>query len=80
MAPENAHDQMVATGVQLGIWLEQDARPAVRRWSRSRDYRVRFLAMIAQSQIEDAAAKGDYAKLAELRETWLEAESESRDG
>lgn len=75
----NAGDN-VKTGVELGIWLEQDARPTVRRWVKSRDQRVRFLALLAQSQIEEAAVKQDYARLLELRGYWQASMSESWDG
>jgi hypothetical protein len=63
------------SGVQLGVWLESEVRPLLKRWGRSGDKRVYLSARILSAQIEAAASKQDWAALAELRETWRDAEN-----
>jgi hypothetical protein len=60
-------------GFALGGWLHSTARPALRKWARSADERVRVQAIVLSGVIEGHAANEDWLALDAIRRAWVEA-------
>lgn len=58
-------------GLKLGLWLESEVRPKLKRWRKSGDARVNLQAQILTDIIEDANTRGDWAFLARLHAGWV---------
>jgi hypothetical protein len=58
-------------GMKLGVWLESEVRPQLKRWSKSADARVHLTAAILSDIIEDAHTRGDWTFLARLHDGWV---------
>jgi hypothetical protein len=77
--------QTFEDGMQLGIWLQSEVRPQLKRWSKSADARVHLSAAVLSDIIEDAARRGDWTFLARLHDGWVKhqaavAEKDPGDG
>jgi len=60
----------LADGMAMGVWLEREVRPALKRWARSGDKRVRMLSGMFRDLIESRVESGDTAFLSELFDSW----------
>jgi len=74
---QEAADQALKTGVELGGWLAVEARPKLTRWAKSGDARVRVQALLLRGIIEERVKAGDWAFLADFRERWVKHAAEA---
>ncbi len=66
-------------GALLGIWLAEEVKPQLRKWSKSGDQRVRLLAVTIHGFVEGRIVEQDWPMLCELKRAWEAARDEKTD-